>query len=151
MGTGCLAALIITVPACRSSPSSPTSLGSTSSTSTSTTSPVTVPVQSPAELAACAADAQSVQMALDAFMALKGVSPTPPAPWSAATYASNYAPLTAASAGGPFLHNPPGVKHYVIEYDAAGHVWIAPPGTYGPYNQGQDFAADPNVCLPTVR
>jgi guanyl-specific ribonuclease Sa len=151
VGSGCLFALMITVPACSPSPSSPASLATTSSTSTSTTSSVTVPEQSPAELAACAADAQSVQMALDAFMALKGVYPTPPTPWSAATYASNYALLTTASGGGPFLHGPPGVRFYVVEYDAAGHVWIAPSGIYGPYNPGQDFAANPNVCLAAVR
>ncbi len=77
---------------------------------------------------------------------------TPPlrAAWSAATYAGNFEPLTAASGGGPFLPSPPGTKYYVIEYDSAGHVWVAPPGAYGPYNKGQDFAADPNICDAAV-
>ena len=83
-------------------------------------------------------------------MAEKGAYPSPPAPWSAATYAGNYQPLTAASGGGPFLKSPPGTKYYVIEYDSAGHVWIAPPGAYGPYDKGQDFAADPDICDAAV-
>ena len=83
-------------------------------------------------------------------MAEKGAYPSPPAAWSAATYAANYQPLTAASDGGPFLKSPPGTKFYVIEYDSAGHVWIAPPGAYGPYDKGQDFALDPNICDAAV-
>ena len=36
----------------------------------------------------------------------EGAYPSPPAAWSAATYAANYEPLTAASGGGPFLPEP---------------------------------------------
>lgn len=140
-------ALLAFVPACSSSSTPATSA---TATSTSTTSSVTLPVQDPAELATCVADAQTLSEALDAYMAGHGAYPSPPAAWSAATYAANYQPLTAASGGGPFLPSPPGTRFYVIEYDSAGHVWIAPPGAYGPYNKGQDFALDPNVCDAAV-
>ena len=83
-------------------------------------------------------------------MAAHGAYPSPPAAWSAATYAANYQPLTAASDGGPFLPSPPATRFYVIEYDSAGHIWIAPPGGYGAYNKGQDFALDPNICDAAV-
>jgi hypothetical protein len=156
IGVGCLLVVLAAVPACSSSPTMPqaatASTVSTTSTSstTPTTSSVTLPEQNPAELAACASDAQSVQTALTTYMAEKGSYPVPPAPWSAAKYASNYAPLTGATDGGPFLQSAPGVKYYVIEYDAAGHVWVAPPGSFGPYNKGQDFALQPNICEPAV-
>jgi hypothetical protein len=140
-------ALLAFVPACGSSP---TPAAVSTSTTTSTTSSVTLPEQDPAELAACAADAQTLTEALAAYMAEKGAYPSPPAPWSAAAYVENYQPLTAASGGTAFLKSPPGTKYYVIEYDSAGHVWIAPPGSYGPYNKGQDFAADPNICDAAV-
>ena len=51
-------------------------------------------------------------------------------------YAGNYQALTAASGGGPFLPGPPGTKYYVIEYDSAGHVWIAPAGGLRRIRQG---------------
>jgi len=140
-------ALVAFIPACSSS-STPAAV-STSST-TSTTTSVTVPEQNPAELATCVADAQTLAEALDTYMAEKGDYPSPPGPWSAATYADNYQPLTAPSGGGSFLMSAPGTKYYVIEYDAAGHIWIAPPGIYGPYNKGQDFNADPNICEAAV-
>jgi hypothetical protein len=142
-------ALLAFVPACSSS-SSPAAVSTTSSSSTSTTSSVTLPEQNPAELATCVSDAQTLGEALDAYMAEHGAYPSPPSAWSAATYVANYQPLTAASAGGPFLPTPPATRFYVIEYDSAGHVWIAPPGSYGPYNKGEDFGADPNVCDAAV-
>ena len=83
----------------------------------------------------------------------EGVVPlSPPAPWSAATYATNFQPLTTAAGGeGPYLPTPPATKFYVIEYDSSGHLWIAPPGAYSPtYNPGQSFT-NPNVCLAAVR
>jgi hypothetical protein len=142
-------ALLAFIPACSSS--STTSSSSSASTSTTpTTTSVTLPEQNPAELATCVSDAQTLTEALDTYMAEKGAFPSPPAAWSAATYAGNFQPLTAASAGGPFLPSPPGTRYYVIEYDSAGHVWVAPPGVYGPYDKGQDFAADPNICEPAV-
>ena len=148
-------ALLAFVPACSSSSVPATSAASTSttatsSTTTSTTSSVTLPEQDPAELATCVADATTVAEALDSYMAEKGTYPSPPAPWSAATYGANYEPLTTASGGAAFLKSPPGTRFYVIEYDAAGHVWIAPPGVYGPYNAGQDFNLDPNICDAAV-
>ncbi len=144
-------ALLACIPACSSS--STTSSSSSTSTSTSTTpttTSVTLPEQNPAEIATCVSDAQTLAEALETYMAEKGAFPSPPAPWSPATYAANFQPLTAASGGGPFLPSPPGTKYYVIEYDSAGHVWVAPPGVYGQYNRGQDFATDPNICDPAV-
>ncbi len=146
----CAVMLLVAVPAC-SSTSTPTAATSSEPTTTSTTSAVTLPHQSAAVVAACIADAKTVEIALDAFMAEKGTYPTPPAPWSAANYSADYQPLTAASGGGPYLHNPPGTTSYVIEYDSAGHIWIAPPGQYSPsYNPGQDFDSHPDICLPAA-
>jgi hypothetical protein len=142
------AALFAVVPACSSSPPMPSSAATSSTTSTTTSA--TLPEQNPAEIATCVADAQTVQTALAAYMALNGSYPTPPAPWSAATYVTNFAPLTAASGGGPFLHSAPGTRFYVIAYDSAGHVWIAPPGAFGPYDKGQDFALQPDICDAAV-
>jgi len=147
-------ALLAFVPAC-SSPSTPAASSTSTSTSTTATTPttssVTLPEQDPAELAACVSDAQTLAEALDAYMAEEGAYPSPPAPWSAASYVANFGPLTAASGGGPFLKSTPGTRFYVVAYDSAGHVWVAPPGSYGPYNAGQDFALDPNVCDAAVR
>ncbi len=110
-----------------------------------------IPEGSAAEVAACQADAQALETALQAYMAEKGSFPSP-APWSAATYGANFGALTAAGGGGPYLPRPPATKFYVIEYDSAGHVWIAPPGSYGAtYNPGQSFDANPDVCLAAVR
>src|ERR1700727_1869858 len=86
-------ALLAVVPACSSST---TPAAVSTSSSTSTTSAATVPNQNPAEIAACTADAKTVEVALDAYMAEKGAFPSPPAPWSAATYVANYQPLTSA-------------------------------------------------------
>jgi hypothetical protein len=145
-------ALLVFVPACSSTTNRAADppRAASSTKATSTTSPVTVPEQNPAELATCAADSRALAEALDAAMVEKGVYPSPPAPWSAATYVSNYQPLTAASGGGPFLQSAPGTKYYVIEYDAAGHIWIAPPGVYGPYNVGQDLIVNPDICEAAV-
>lgn len=144
-------ALLAFLPSCSSSPTTAAvSTTSSSSSTTSTTSSVTLPEQDPAELATCVSDAQTLSEALDAYMAAHGAYPSPPAAWSAATYAANYQPLTAASDGGPFLPSPPATRFYVIEYDSAGQVWIAPPGAYGPYNKGQDFALVPDICDAAV-
>ena len=84
-------------------------------------------------------------------MVQKGSFPSP-APWSAATYAANFEALTAAGGGGPYLPRPPDTKFYVIEYDSSGHVWVAPPGSYGAtFNPGQSFDASTDVCLAAVR
>jgi hypothetical protein len=117
---------------------------------TSTPTSVTIQQASQAEVAACESDAKVVQVALAAYQAQQGHYPSP-APWSAAAYAGNYLPLTSAGAGGgPYLHNPPATTHYIVEFDSSGHVWIAPPGAYDAYNQGQDFDANPEVCLAAI-
>jgi len=102
-------------------------------------------------VAACQADAQSVVAAVQAYQAKNGGGPSPPSPWSASTYAANFAPLTSSAGGGPFLRGPPGTTHYVIEYDAAGHVWVAPAGTYqAAFNAGQSFDGNASICLAAV-
>ncbi len=139
-------ALLAVVPAC-SSTSTPTA-ASTSTTVATTTAPTSVTFQqgSAAEVANCEADAKSLEVALEAYMAQKGAFPAPPSPWSAPTYAANFTPLMSA-----YLHSPPSTKFYVIEYDSSGHLWIAPPGSYGAtYNPGQDFDAHPDICLAAV-
>jgi hypothetical protein len=142
--TGAVALLLI-VPACSSS-STPATL----STTTTTTSAVVLPNQGAAEIAACTADAKTLEVALGAYMAEKGAYPSPPSPWSAASYVANYAPLTAGGNGGPFMANAPPTTSYVIEYDSAGHIWVAPPGSYGSYDKGQDFDAGRDVCDPAI-
>jgi hypothetical protein len=120
----------------------------------STTPTTSVPLsQTPpaAEVAACQADAQSVEVAVQAYQAQKGAYPSPVSPWSTATYAADYTPLTSSADGGPYLHNAPRTTYYVIEYDSSGHVWVAPPGIYQPtYNPGQSFAGNPDICLAAV-
>lgn len=143
-------AILATIPACSSS-STPTATSHPASTSTPTSSSVTLQQASGAEVAACESDAKVLETALVAYMAEMGTFPTPPSPWSAATYAANFAPLTSDADGGPYMHTPPSSKDYVIEYDSSGHVWIAPPGTYSAtYIEGQDFDANPNICLAAV-
>ena len=144
---GALVAVIVIVPACSSS-STPT-VAATTTTST-TQSSVTLPQQNPAEIASCTADAKGLEVALAAYDALHGAYPSPPAPWSASTYAANYQPLTATGGGGPFMAAAPKTTFYVVSYDSAGHVWVAPPGTYGPYNKGQDIALSPDICDAAV-
>ena len=125
---------------------SPATAVATTPAPTSTPTSVSIQQASQAEVAACESDAKVVEVALAAFQAQQGAYPSPPAPWSAATYAGNYLPLTSAG----YLHNPPPTTHYVVEYDSAGHVWIAPPGAYDTYNPGQDFDANPDVCLAAI-
>jgi hypothetical protein len=144
LGAGVLLAV---VPACSSS-STPAAVST--STTTSTTSSVTLPNQGPAEVAACTADAKTVEIALDAFLAEHGAYPSPASPWSAATYVANYQPLTSSGSGGPFMASAPRTTSFVIEYDSAGHVWVAPPGNYGIYNRGQDIDLSPDICQAAV-
>jgi len=137
-------ALLAVVPAC-SSTSTPAAVST--STTTSTSPPVTVPQQPASQVAACQSDAQDVEEAVAAYDAIESAYPSPPSPWSAASYVGNFAPLTAPSGGGPFLKMPPATTSYVIEYDSAGHVWVAPAGSYGAvYNPGQSFDANSDVC-----
>ena len=149
-------ALLTVVPACSSQPidgtvSAPTSTSTSTAAVVPGSSSVTVPNESPAAVASCESDARVVEIALEAYMARKGSYPTPPAPWSAATYIADYEPLTSASDGGPYMSTPPHTVSYVIEYDSAGHVWVAPPGSYGGYNRGQDFGANQDICDAAVR
>ncbi len=117
---------------------------------TSTPTSVSIQQASQAAVAACESDAKNVEIALAAFQAQKGAYPSPPAPWSAATYISNYAPLTSGAGGGPYLQALPSSTKDVVEYDSSGHVWVAPPGGYDAYNRGQDFDANPGVCLAAI-
>ncbi len=127
----------------------PTSTSTTVAPTTSTS--VAIQQASAAQVAACESDARVVEVALAAYQAQKGAYPVPPAAWSAATYAGNYAPLTSAVGGGPYLDGRElSTTHFVVEYDASGHVWVAPPGAYDSYNHGQDFSANPDVCLAAV-
>ena len=143
--------LLAAVPACSSS-STPTSAPVSTSTTTSTSPPVTFQQGSAAQVVACQTDAQNLVTALDAYMAEHGAYPSPPSPWSAAAYGANFAPLTSAGGGGPYMAKAPATTAYVIEYDSAGHVWVAPPGSYGAtYNPGQNFEANPDICLAAVR
>ncbi len=121
-----------------------------STTSSTSTTPVSIQQASEAEVAACQADAKSVEDALAAYQAEEGHYPAPPSPWSAATYANDYLPLTSASGAGPFLHGAPTTTRYIVEYDSSGHVWIAPPGAYDAYDPGQDFDANTDVCLAAI-
>ncbi len=140
--------------------SSPTTSTTTAPTTRSTahpggaTSTTTIPLAlapRTAQVSACQADARTVESALAAYQAVNGTYPVPPAPWTTDGYTSDYAPLTAPTNGGPFLHNAPGTHSYVIEYDGSGHVWISPPGSYPPsYVAGQSFDANPNICLAAV-
>jgi len=130
----------------------PKSTSVTTSKPAPTSTPTSVSIQqaSEAEVAACESDAKDVEIALAAFQAQKGAYPSPPAPWSAATYADNYSPLTSGAGGGPYLQTQPRSATYVVEYDSSGHVWVAPPGAYDAYNRGQDFDANPDVCQAAV-
>jgi hypothetical protein len=134
-------------------PPKSTSASTSASTSTTVATPTSVAIQqaAAAQVAACKSDAKIVEVALAAYQAQKGAYPAPPAPWSAATYAGNYALLTSAGGGGPYLDGRElSTAHFVVEYDALGHVWVAPPGAYDSYNHGQDFDANPDVCLAAV-
>jgi hypothetical protein len=118
--------------------------GSSSSSTTSTTAGGAGSGQGEAAvIAACQSDWNTVETAVEAFDAETGGYPTPSSPWSAATYASNYQPLTATSHGGPFLASAPLTAHYVIEYDAAGQIWVNPPGQYDAgYSPVRDTSSD---------
>jgi hypothetical protein len=154
-----LAGILVALP-CLSACSAQTTSSSTPTTTTPTTAAVpptttavTVQQGSAAEVSACGADAKSLEVALQAYMAVQGAYPAPPSAWSAASYDGNFAPLTSSQSGiGPFLPRAPATTSYVIEYDAAGHVWVAPPGSYGAsYNPGQSFDTNPGICLAAVR
>jgi hypothetical protein len=146
-------ALLVIVPACSGSPSPPTAASNTttSSPSTTTSSGVTFQQGSAAQVAQCEADAKALEVALEAYTAQNGAFPSPTSMWGPTTYAANFTPLTSAAEAGPYLPKAPGTTFYVIEYDSSGHIWIAPPGSYGAvYNPGQDFDLNPNICDAAV-
>ncbi len=102
----------------------------------------------------CQADVRTVEVAVSAYQVQMGAHPVPPKPWSAGTYAANYAPLTSGVGGGPWLSTAPGTDAYVVEYDAAGNVWVAPPGTYeASYHpgRGSGSAGACHVAVAAVR
>ncbi len=136
------------------SPPSATHPTTVATTPTPTSTPTSIAIQqaSAAQVAACEADAKTVELALAAYQAQKGAYPSPPAPWGPATYAGNYAALTSAVGGGPYLDGGAlSTSHFVVEYDSSGHVWVTPPGGYDTYDHGQDFDANPDVCQAAVR
>ncbi len=100
----------------------------------------------------CQADMRVVEVAVSAYQAQKGSFPEPTAPWSVATYESNYGPLTTGgSGGGPFLNGTPSTADYVVEYDSSGNVWVAPPNTFEPsYVASQGLDTNPNACEDAV-
>jgi hypothetical protein len=100
----------------------------------------------------CQADLRTVAIALTAYRMYEGAYPTPPKVWSASTYKANYADLTSGAKGGPWLRTAPSTDAYVIKYDTAGNVWVAPPGTYQTaYDPSQGLGSDSNACHVAVR
>jgi Domain of unknown function (DUF4190) len=114
-------------------------------------SPVTGTQQA---VTSCTSDAKIVEVALEAAKDAPGGTgayPAPPAPWSAGSYEGNYAVLTSPAGGERFLVGAPATTDYVIEFDAQGNVWVAPPGTYETaYDPQQDPAANPDACQVAV-
>jgi hypothetical protein len=104
-----------------------------------------------AQIASCQADARSLAVALQAYDAVNGVFPTPSAPWSAAAYAANFAPLTTTTTGGSFMRVAPSTTHYVVEYDSSGNVWVEPPGQYdAAYNPARSMDVA-TACASVVK
>lgn len=104
-----------------------------------------------AAVADCRSDASDVETALAAYQASTGAYPTPPAAWSAATYPTDFAPLTNAAPPGPYLKMPPGDNLYVVLWDSAGHVWVEPPGTFTPTYDAANDATNASACARVAR
>lgn len=119
--------------------------------STSTTTPAQSGAVAAAVVAACRSDVADVQTALAAYQATNGAYPTPPAPWTAASYPTNFGPLTNAAPPGPFLKMPPGDNHYVILWDSSGHIWVEAPGTFSPTYDAANDGANPSTCSKVAR
>ena len=105
------------------------------------------------QIASCKADAKSVETALEAYRAQNHESYPPLlAPWSAASYETNYSSLTTATSnGGPWLRVAPATSNYVIEFDSKGDVWVAGFATFdSAYNSAQNFDLNPNACNVAV-
>jgi hypothetical protein len=99
-----------------------------------------------AEVAACRSDVSDLQTALAAYQASNGSYPTPPAIWTAASYPTNFGPLTNAVPPGPFLKMPPGDNHYVILWDSSGRIWVEAPGTFTPTYDAANDGANSSTC-----
>ena len=141
-----IVAIVVSVTLPDQSPTSTSTTFSGSGTHTTTTGASASGIPSASEVAACESDLKSVQVALAAYQATTGANAAPPAAWSAADYPTNFAPLTDASAPGPFLKRPPSDTHYVILFDSAGHVWVEPGGTFTPTYDAANDAANDTVC-----
>jgi hypothetical protein len=148
----------LTLPSTPSTTTTTTTAGATvgsnqaiSPLRTTTTTSAGSSVPSAAEVAACQSDALALSTALAAYQATRGSFPTPPAPWSAATYPTNFSPLTGAAAPGPFLKMPPSDNHYVLEYDASGHVWAESPGTFDAAYDANNDTTTPAACQRVTR
>jgi hypothetical protein len=104
-----------------------------------------------AVVAACRSDVSDVQAALAAYQASNGSFPSPPAGWSAASYPTNFGPLTNAPPPGPFLKMPPGDNRYVIMWDSSGHIWVEAPGTFSPTYEAANDGTNPSTCTRVAR
>ena len=72
-----------------------------------------VPAGFAAEVSDCGADAKSLEVALQTYMATQGAYPSPPSAWSAATYVANFGPLTSPQGSiGPSLQHAPATTFY---------------------------------------
>jgi hypothetical protein len=97
----------------------------------------------------CESDFKVLEVAVAAYNAQTNANPVPPAPWSATTYAQNFAPLLSAKNGGPFMSGVFDTTHYVVEYDSSGNVWVEPPGQYDTsFNQAHGSNA---ACAAVVK
>ena len=142
----------LTLPSTKTTTTTTTTTSATSNAQSTTTTVASASgAGAAAEVAACRSDVTDVQTALAAYQATKGSYPTPPAAWTAASYPTNFAPLTNAPAPGPFLKMPPGDNHYVILWDSSGHIWVEPPGTFSrTYDSANDFT-NPSTCARVAR
>jgi hypothetical protein len=117
--------LAVTLAACSSTPSTPSQPKNSGNSGNSGQF---------SALNACESDFKSLAVAVEAYTAAptnpNNAAPVPPAPWSAATYKSNFAPLMSKQNGGPYMSAPLDPTRYVIEYDGSGHVWVEPAGQY---------------------
>jgi hypothetical protein len=122
---------------------------------TSTTTPTTAPSISgtgaAAAVAACRSDVTVLETALTAYQATNGSYPTPPAAWAAASYPTNFAPLTNAPPPGPFLKMPPADNQFVIMWDSSGRIWVEPPGTFTPTYDASNDGTNPPTCTRVAR
>lgn len=99
----------------------------------------------------CQRDANRVQIALENYHAVNHSYPAVLTPWSHHTYVINFTPLTNTATGSPLLTSAPPTDHYVIEFDADGHVWIEAPGQYDAvYNSAGDVG-NAGACFASTR